>query len=116
MADRMPAMVWPLASFLAEEMDARGWTCVDVAERMPGEYAINIGIINLMLAVQDDRLLLTEGCAEALATAFGSSADYFIKLDRSWRENPAVRQPFECPEHLLDGLVFPTNDNAEPTP
>lgn len=102
-----PAMVWPLADYLAEEMDERGWTCVDVARRMPGEYSSNIGVINVVLACCQKEFIVSKDLAKRIATAFDVSPQYILKLHQVWTENPAARQPFECPNHLLDGLEFP---------
>lgn len=103
-----PAEVFSLAEMLADEMEARGWTCVDVARRMPGDYAINVLIINFTLAITDEKLLLSDDTAEAFATAFGVSAEYIKNIHQMWGRWPDRRSPFECPEHLLDGMIFPT--------
>lgn len=105
-----PVEVWPLASHLADEMDARGWTCVDVARRMPGDYRRNIAFINLVMAVQDPKILLPKDQAADIAAAFNVSPQYISRLHDAWLRWPNARQSFECPEHLLDGLLFPDND------
>ena len=80
-AEKMvPIEVWPLASHLAEEMEHRGWTAVDVAKRMPGDYAHNIGIINLVLAVQTDNMIIDHRTTEPIARAFGVSTEFFQNL------------------------------------
>ena len=106
-----PASVWPLASHLADEMIARDWTCVDVAERMPGDYRQNITLINLLMAVQAEKMFICDDTFSRLSAAFGISAEYFQRLQAQWQNWPDAREPFECPEHLLDGLVFPSNEN-----
>lgn len=104
--------VWPLASHLAEEMTARGWKATDVATRMPGDYAKNIVIVNLILAVQDDKMILDRELLQNLASAFGVSTDFFANLRETWLRWPLARQPFDCPEELLNGLLIPANDAA----
>lgn len=111
--------VWPLASYLAEEMQARDWTCVDVAQRMGGDYRMDIGVINFFLVVPPEKLVVDLKLIAALAQAFGMSPGYLHNLHQFWIDNPLGRQPFECPEELLDGLIFPENDNSTskgPTP
>jgi len=103
---RTPAEVFPLAQFMAEEMDERGWTAVDVAKRMGGDYGKNIGIVNLVLCVHRDSMRLDD-CIDDLALAFDVSAEMFRKLHQTWLDNPSARLPFECPEHLLGGFIFP---------
>lgn len=105
-------MVFCLAEIIAGEMQARGFTAVDVAARMPGKYATNVGVVNLILAVQSESMLLGDVC-ERLAVAFGVSSEFFKSIHKTWMDNPGARQAFECPENLFDGLVFPSdNDNA----
>ncbi|MBG6211361.1 plasmid maintenance system antidote protein VapI [Labrenzia sp. EL_126] len=106
-----PASVWPLASFLADEMTARDWTCIDVAQRMPGNYGRNLVLINLLMAVQQDKMFICEETFSDLSEAFGISAGFFKKLHSQWERWPDAREPFECPEHLLGGLIFPSNEN-----
>lgn len=105
-----PASVWPLASYLAEIMQARSWTCVDVAHRMPGDYRRNIVFINLVMAVQNPQILLTAKHAAVIASAFGVSPQYISRLHDEWLRWPNARQSFECPDHLLDGILIPDND------
>lgn len=107
-----PVSVWPLASYLADEMESRGWTCVDVALRMPGGYAENVCMINLLMAVQDSRMIMHEEIFDGLSEAFGISAIYFQKLHSQWLRWPDAREPFKCPEHLLEGILIPSNENT----
>lgn len=103
-----PVQVFSLAEHLADEMQARGWTCVDVARRMPGDYAVNVGIINFTLAITEEKITLCDETAEALAAAFDVSAESLKTIHQMWDQWPDRRSPFECPEHLLDGFTFPT--------
>jgi hypothetical protein len=105
----VPIEVWPLASYIADEMQARGWTAVDVANRMSGDYPHNVCEVNLMLAVQSDNMIL-DNLIPRVALAFGVSPEYFHALHRGWLRNPSARQPFTCPEGILDGMIFPDND------
>lgn len=103
MSERIPAEVFSLAEFLADEMLERGWTTLDVAVRMGGtvdEMARNQLVVGLILSVQDDKLLLSDENFNDLARAFDVSADYFRNLDAGWRKHPDRRVPFE-PSHRL---------------
>lgn len=105
-----PIAVWPLAYHLAEEMAARNWRATDVAERMSGNYGKNVLMVNLLLAVQRDGMILDRPLLENLAGAFDVSVELLENLHASWIKWPESRQPFECPEHLLNGVIFPDND------
>jgi hypothetical protein len=104
--DHVPAEVFPLAEYLADEMQARGWTAVDVARRMPGDYAINIGVVNLTLAIQDDGLLFDGVSLQGLAAAFDVDPAFFANLHAVWLRYPNARAEFKCPEELLTGMIF----------
>lgn len=114
--DHVSAEVFPLAEYLADEMQARGWTAVDVAHRMPGDYAINIGVVNLTLAVQDDKLLLSEETARDLAAAFDVDPTFFANLHAAWLRYPNARTEFKCPEELLTGMIFSESSSRSLSP
>ena len=99
-----PVMVFSLAEYLADEMQARRWTAVDVAKRMPGDYGLNVLIVNFTLAITDEKLLMTDDLAEGFADAFNVSPDLFHNLHQKWVDHPEARQPFKCPDHLFTGL------------
>lgn len=106
--DREPVEVFPLAQYVAEEMEARGWTANDVAARMGGDYATNAFVVDLLLAVHEDKLIVDDDTFAGLSRAFGVSEQYFRNLDAVWRKWPDRRSEFECPEHLLsDGKWAP---------
>jgi hypothetical protein len=107
-----PLMVWPLASYLAEEMEERGWRATHVAARMNGQYSKNIIVVNLLLAVQRDDMIIDNETIQNIAHAFGVSAQMLSQLHEEWLRWPAARQEFECPEHILDGVIFPANTNG----
>lgn len=100
---RTPAEVWPLASYLADEMAAREWTVWDVAARMSDRYSrgVNALALNLLLCVHEDGLLVGDDLFSGLAAAFGVNEQFFRNLDVAWRKYPDRRVPFECPEGLL---------------
>ena len=108
MADKkknMAAEVFCLAEYLVEEMDARGWTTVDVAERMETcrGYGLNKMILDLIIAVTPtkDSCLIDDETFAGLARAFGTSPDLFKGLHLAWVENPALRSSFEAPDYIF---------------
>lgn len=104
-AERKPAQVWPLASFIAEEMEARGWDTDDVAMRMgyktDEEFGLDLLSFGMLLCVQEDGLLVGDNLFRKMALAFDVSENYLRKLDFAWRHWPDRREPFECPEKLF---------------
>lgn len=97
-----PAEVHPLASFVAEEMQARGWSAYDLAAQMPGDYEGCLFVVTLVLSVQDDGLMIGDETFAALAVAFGVSETMLRNLDAAWRDNPAARVPFTAPDRLFE--------------
>ena len=105
-----PTEVFPIGQFLAEEMVARGWKCTDVASRMGGEWLYDIFAINIMLCIPPHKIKITDEF-DRLGKAFDVSPDYFRNLHDGWMKWPNRRNmEFECPEEILDGIMFPAND------
>lgn len=107
MTDREPVEVFCLASYLAEEMEARGWTSVDVGLRMGADDSSaddlgkNILVVDLLLAVQDDKLVIKPDLYRQLERAFGVSEGFFERLDAPWHKYPDRRAPFAAPDYLF---------------
>ncbi len=100
----VPVEVCPLAMFLCEEMEARGWKTDDVAIRMGGatvsDIARDLLAFNLIISVQSDALILRDEDFDALSLAFGVSAEMFRNLDKAWRNHPDRRAAFTPPESI----------------
>lgn len=75
-ACRRPAEAFPLSEYLADELEARGWTPADVCARC----SLNADRVRAILA--GDRVALRE--AEPLALAFGVSAAMLLNLQRTY--------------------------------
>jgi hypothetical protein len=108
--ERRPASVWPLASFVCEEMQARGWNTDDVAMRMGSatdeEFGTDLLAFGFLMSVQDDGLLIGDEMFRKLSLAFGASEDYFRNLDSAWRNAPPDRrEPFDCPDEIYGPLL-----------
>jgi plasmid maintenance system antidote protein VapI len=70
---RKVAEVWPLASFLQEELAARGWSWEALAEAMGSRLST---VRRIMTGER-----LTRHRAERLARAFGNSPRFWLRLD-----------------------------------
>jgi len=97
-----------LASYVADEMFERNWTCVDVARAMGGEYKIDVATVNIFLVISPEKILVTDSLIDGLAKSFGVSSEFLKSLHQTWMDHPENRENFECPDDLLDGLVFPS--------
>ena len=81
------AAAFPLGFFLREEMEARGWTEADIERRCTDP--VDALAIEFSLAVYDPNLILDERTAEALSKVFGVSAQFFLNIDRIYRQHCA---------------------------
>jgi plasmid maintenance system antidote protein VapI len=73
--------------FIQEEMDERGWSREELANRMGTERCVrNILVLDLYFEVGPTRTncRLGEDTARRLAAAFGTSPDLFLNLERAW--------------------------------
>ncbi len=85
MGVRQSAEVWPIGSFIREEMEARGWDDDDILRRCSDPID---GLACLLIThVDDPGLLLDRQTATALGAIFGVSAEYWVKLDAIWRNS-----------------------------
>lgn len=73
-----PAELFPLSEHIQDELTARGWSQQDLADRMERP----IGQIKSMM--KGKRPLMPK-MADALANAMGTSAEFWINLDRAYR-------------------------------
>jgi hypothetical protein len=91
-----PAVVYPMRDTIIEEMFARDWSPLEIARRMGGDsYERNVAVLELIFAEPDFDteyvcgLLLGEETAAQLETAFGISAEFWLRTDemyRKWRQ------------------------------
>lgn len=78
MNNRIPAEVFPPGEFLKEELNARDWTQTDLAEILGRPMPLVSGIIL-------GKRRITPETAKGLAEAFGTSADYWMKLEADYQ-------------------------------
>jgi len=84
----IPAEVFPLWSYIHEEMLDRGWDKRDLAVRMGGdarEQSISLHTLEFIEVVRNPDCSIGEETAMRLARAFGVSKELFINLDNSYR-------------------------------
>ena len=112
MAERIPAEVFPPGEFLADELEARGWTQSEFAEiiRRP------IKVVNEIIA---GKKAITTDTAREFSAAFGTSPQYWMNLQTAydlWKTAPAVnsnvikrdswlRQRFPVREMIKNGWI-----------
>lgn len=80
-----------VAYTIQQELDARGWTVRELASRMGGKNALEVGIHEAAMEIflagsHDPGLLLGDELEAGLALAFGTSKELWTNLDRSRRE------------------------------
>lgn len=85
---RVPAETFPPGIFLAEEMEARGWTSRDVARRMgeteESKIALDELVVDLILHVHDKGARVGDDTAKKLGLAFGVEPQFFLNLEAAW--------------------------------
>lgn len=102
-----PAEVFSLAEYVFDEMRERGWKTGDVALRMGRDYATDLFCVELLLAVDDDTLVVDDGTFEGMARAFGVSASLLRNLRNTWLRWPDRRALFEAPDDVFTGGTTP---------
>src|SRR5258706_10024104 len=75
---RNVAEAFPPGEFIKEELEARGWTQEDLADITGRQSSIISGLVNGKRAVSPD-------IASELAAAFGTSAQFWMNLETSYR-------------------------------
>ncbi|MFZ2492263.1 MAG: helix-turn-helix domain-containing protein [Thermoanaerobaculia bacterium] len=74
----IPAEAFPPGEFLRDEMEERGWSQVDLAEVLGKPTA---AVNELVLGKRE----ITPATARSLAEAFGTSAQYWLNLESTYR-------------------------------
>lgn len=89
---RTPAEAFHPSVFIAEELEARGWSLDDLALRMPGDFGINRCALDFYMTIGAETPGLRIGeSASALAAAFGVSPELFANLERAWVDHPTTK-------------------------
>jgi HTH-type transcriptional regulator/antitoxin HigA len=81
-----PAESFPPGDFVREEMEARGW--------LPGDLAARARVSpRTVRAITTGKQAITAETALALGNAFGTSAEYWMNLESSYRLHLARARP-----------------------
>jgi HTH-type transcriptional regulator/antitoxin HigA len=121
MTERIPAEVFPPGEFLADELEARGWTQVEFAEIIQRPTKL----VNEIVAGKKS---ITPETARGFAAALGTSPQYWLNLETAyqlWRTAPSpnadiitrtakLRERFPVHEIIKRGWIEPS-DNPEVT-
>jgi HTH-type transcriptional regulator/antitoxin HigA len=83
MANRVPAEVFAPGEFIEEELEARGWTQIELAEVM-GRPA------RLISELVSGKRAITPETAKGLGAAFGTGPAYWMNLERDYQLSRAV--------------------------
>ncbi len=86
MTERIPAEVFPPGEFLADELEARGWTQVEFAEIIQRPTKL----VNEIIAGKKS---ITPETAREFAAALGTSPQYWLNLESAyqlWRTAPSA--------------------------
>jgi HTH-type transcriptional regulator/antitoxin HigA len=73
------AKAFPPGDFIKEELEARGWSQQSLAEIMGRQTSVVSSIVNGKRAISLD-------IANELSSAFGTSADYWMNLEKSYQQ------------------------------
>lgn len=84
--EHVPIQAFSTWEYLADEIEARGWTVEEMAVRMGGDASINLCAIEL-IRLEDPNIFLGQEMAEGIAKAFGTSADLWLRLDKTCRKS-----------------------------
>ncbi len=79
MTDRVPAEVFPPGEFIKEEIEARNWTQNDLAQILD----LSPRLVSEIIA---GKRAITPNTAKRLADAFGTSAQLWMNLDRTYQQ------------------------------
>jgi addiction module HigA family antidote len=78
MSPNRPAEVFPPGEFIRDELEVRGWTHQDLANILNCPVPTIDGIL-------EGKIALTSEMAIGLATAFGTSAEFWQNLDAAYQ-------------------------------
>jgi HTH-type transcriptional regulator / antitoxin HigA len=116
-ADRTFAEVFPPGEFIKDELEARGWTQLDLAEIL-GRDPVQISLI------VNGKQAITPETATQLGDAFGTGAQFWLNLESAYQlsqvepvQSPVARramlyQKFPVREMVKRGWIEPS-DNVE---
>ena len=109
--DRIPAQCFHPGEYIRDEMEARKWNVAELAKRMSSADMP----VEIVAALIDCKLDITPSIAFGLRRAFGTSADLWMNLQKSfevWRESrptllavDGAKVCVKCGANV-DGLIY----------
>ena len=91
-AQAFPPTPFHPSTFIQDELDARGWTRADLANRMGAESCVrNLLVLDMYFEVGPTRTncRLGEKTDAQIAQAFGISPGFFLRLEAAWLRDMA---------------------------
>jgi len=78
--------------FIADELEARGWSLDDLAQRMPGDFGVNRLALDFYMTIGAETPTMRLGeSAAGIAAAFDVSPELFLNLEKAWVEHPTTK-------------------------
>jgi HTH-type transcriptional regulator / antitoxin HigA len=118
MASRTPAEVFPPGEFLADELEARGWTQTELADIIDRPQKLVNDLVNGKRAI-------TPETATELAAAFGTTSQFWMNLETAWQLSKvpprddsiaraaALRERFPVREMIKRGWINQTDSTSD---
>jgi plasmid maintenance system antidote protein VapI len=99
----VPAEVFCIQLYLADEMAERGWKTEDVAARMKTSRgaAMDLLCIDIIMCIPDEKLRIEDDFFDGLGRAFDVSPEMFKNMHATWLAHPTKRVPFDVPDDLF---------------
>lgn len=86
MSEFIPAESFHPAEYIEDELQARGWSYADLAQRMGmDDFDLHLCEIDLYLT-RHPGLRMDQQFAESIGRAFGTGAETWLGLEKSWLE------------------------------
>lgn len=76
--------VVPVWEYIADEAKSHGWSAYDLARRMNGHTETNYEALKLL--ADSPNIALGQTMADLLADVFGTSAEFWLDVDRQYQE------------------------------
>lgn len=93
-----PATVFPVGSFIADEMQERGWSIEELTSRTGGDPVTQL-TIELLIHAPTKGVRLDKDTAIKLSMAFGTSYLLWLKLDEAWQQNKQLSNLDQLPSN-----------------
>ena len=103
MAEQTAAEIFPPGVMIREELDARGWTQLDLAEIMGRP-------VETVSKIVSGKRTITPETAKGLSDAFGTSAELWLNLESAYQLSLTARQGNEVSQRARIYEIAPVRD------